>query len=89
MEALQPPHPLDKKMMASDTARISSLPPDDAAASFLLLLFVLFIFLLCMDLLKSHLFPFTVVGTRAIVIFLIRSHQTEVVSAPCSSFFSF
>lgn len=27
MEALQPPHPLDKKTMASDMAHISSLPP--------------------------------------------------------------
>lgn len=38
-----------------------------------------------MEILKSHLFPFSVVGTRAIVIFLIPSRQTEVVAV----FFNF
>lgn len=79
MDALQPPHPLDKKTTASDI-----FPLTKTLRLFLVAAFCfIHLFFFRVEILKSHLFPFSFVGTRAIVIFLIRSRQTEVTSASC------
>lgn len=64
-------------------AHILSVPRKDTAAAaappFVLFSTVLmFVFLsVCMEIFKSHLFPFSVVDTKAVFSFLIPSHQTK------------
>lgn len=73
MDALQPPHPLDKKTTASDMAHISCLPHKDAAAAAaapacfsLLLLFVLFITVLLISFcIKEPFVPFQCCGHKS------------------------
>lgn len=80
MDALQPPRPLDKKTTFYLTRRIFPLsrsllmmlkPRPFLVASFCFIHHRSFFLclLVCMEILKSHLFPLSVVGTRAIVIF--------------------